>query len=569
MAINKKAAIGITLVSTLLLVFSIQCMTVYATDYGASNFYTTNYFVPDGESTPQDQLGGHEVQNTQLAFNQISSLMQQQTYYYWYYWEPWWPYHQEPVYQYLYDHGSSTNPSMVQNEIAYSRTNGYWSTDLYVGHMAFWPPASLFTEGFENGNLNNWGTQGNIWCEQGNPHGQSSWNARAWANQANGQSCLWKSIPSSPIVYAQAYIKFLSLDVPQGERLELLDLQSGDWENSVFVCISNPYGTPVWTLVTSVNGYYIFTYGPANDTPVTGYYYNVQLTRDLSNGQAKLYVTTRKTVGNPGHEPVEGNYTTLETSQNRIMTGNTNVIGAGITWLSSSHYNEVAIDDILVKCGNNNYGFLGGVPSEQRWNETYPADHPELNTWDNATGVYGQTQYGSNEHFVFLWVCQNADVEGSYVGGSGLVHGMAYAWSNGAITNDGYNDGYRYPDSANYALISWQDTSPWLTDYMGTSGPYPGNSGTPNIFKYFLVFFYYWALQGYNWYSVNQALDLASYTTGYYNFAYATFAYPNGGYWSYFPWDTNMSAATFAQGFMRVYGNGNIYLPQTQDIWTW
>jgi hypothetical protein len=244
------------------------------------------------------------------------------------------------------------------------------------------------------------------------------------------------------------------------------------------------------------------------------------------------------------------------------MTYNTDIVGAGICWQSSSGYNLVTVDDIIVKSGNNNYGFIGHVPEAEVWNVNYPGAHPEILTWD--TDVYSQTQFGSNERFVFLWVCQNTDVEGSSITST---HGPAYTWSNGAIQNDGYNDGYRHPTGANYAMIGWQDTNPWLTSYMGTSGPYPGNSGTPNIYKYFLVFFYYYALQGYNWYSVNQALDLASYQTGYYNFGYATFAYPNGGYWTSWPWPP--LGPTYAQGFMRVYGNGNIYLPQSQDFIVW
>jgi hypothetical protein len=291
------------------------------------------------------------------------------------------------------------------------------------------------------------------------------------------------------------------------------------------------------------------------------------LTRDLSNGQAKLYITKRETISSPGNDPITSDFTRLEASQERMMTYNTNTVRAGITWqsYSSGQATEVAIDNIVVKIGNNNFGFIGEVHPDNIWNIEYPTNHPEVLTWD--TDIYAESSHGSNERFAFMWVCQNADVEGS---SQPSVHGPAYVWSNGAIFNDGYNDGYRHPTGANYVFIGWQDTNPWLTSYMGTFGPYPGTSGTPNIFKYFLVFFYYYALYGSNYYTVNQALDLASYQTGYLNFDYATFAYPNSGYWTYWPWITPMNQEpTYAQGFMRVYGNGNIYLPQRQDYYWW
>ena len=136
---SKKAAISVTLVLTLLLVCSIQCMTVYAQHYGAANFYTTNWYtVPDGEyPTYEDAIGTHEEQNVQWAFSQISDLMLQQTYDY--------PYlgiiQPEPVYpSKIENHGALTNPTLVMNQIAESRANNWWSTDLYVGHKAVRTP---------------------------------------------------------------------------------------------------------------------------------------------------------------------------------------------------------------------------------------------------------------------------------------------------------------------------------------------------------------------------------------------------------------------------------------------
>ena len=194
----------------------------------------------------------------------------------------------------------------------------------------------------------------------------------------------------------------------------------------------------------------------------------------------------------------------------------------------------VAIDDIVVKSGNNNYGFIGGVTSDDGMN--VPRRPPRNE--HVGTNIFSQTQCGSNEHFVFLWVCQNADVEGS---------------SNSSVHDSICMEQWRHterrlqrrlppPNRCRLRCYRLARHEPLAYLLHGNIRSLSGNSGTPNIFKYFLVFFYYYALRGYDWYSVNQALDMASYTTGYYNFEYATFAYPNRGYWTYFPWDTNMSA---------------------------
>src|SRR3990172_5064788 len=107
---SKKAAISATLVLTLVLVILMQasqCITVNAQQYGAANFYTTNWWIPDGESSENDRLGGHEKQNVQWAFSQIGGLMQQQTYYFLD--EYGYPYYSEPVYASIQNHGDQTD----------------------------------------------------------------------------------------------------------------------------------------------------------------------------------------------------------------------------------------------------------------------------------------------------------------------------------------------------------------------------------------------------------------------------------------------------------------------------
>jgi hypothetical protein len=138
---------------------------------------------------------------------------------------------------------------------------------------------------------------------------------------------------------------------------------------------------------------------------------------------------------------------------------------------------------------------------------------------------------------------------------------MAYCWSNGAIHNDGYNEGHLHPDGSGYAFIGFEGASPFLSSEMGTTGTYE----IPNIFKYFLVFFYNFALSGYDNYSVNEALDLAAQYTQYPNFESVPFTYWNNGFWLEWPYNIGPGPGSY-QSLMRVYGDGSIYLPQTKVI---
>lgn len=113
---------------------------------------------------------------------------------------------------------------------------------------------------------------------------------------------------------------------------------------------------------------------------------------------------------------------------------------------------------------------------------------------------------------------------------------------------------------ADYCWIGFEYASPWLTDFMGTYGEYPGTSGSPNIYKYWLVFFYYYALYGNNfennYNTVLDALNKASYETGYYNYGSSILATGFTTYWPY--------TQTYGNGSMHVSGNPTgLYLPAT------
>jgi hypothetical protein len=175
---------------------------------------------------------------------------------------------------------------------------------------------------------------------------------------------------------------------------------------------------------------------------------------------------------------------------------------------------------------------------------------PDL-IWDED--IYGISGYtGSIHNFVFLWVCSNADDPGS---GSPEPHGMAYCWFKRVLSSNGYGD----PDAYSDCFIGFEDASPGFSE--------PLNAYTC---KDWLVSFYDFALSGN---TINSALNLASVAVGY------------GGGWTdednrlsqegmeYFwpEWqgpgdkpDTWPDSRNYS-GQMKIFGNGNIYLPTQLD----
>ncbi|MCX8153910.1 MAG: hypothetical protein N3E52_05710 [Candidatus Bathyarchaeota archaeon] len=178
------------------------------------------------------------------------------------------------------------------------------------------------------------------------------------------------------------------------------------------------------------------------------------------------------------------------------------------------------------------------------------APEPSL-IWDK--NIYGYT--GDNHNFVFLWVCRNGDTTGD---DEPVPHGMSYCWFRRNLAQNGYS----YPDAGTDCFIGFTGASPCLADGMGTY-TYPYGE---NIYRFWLVFFYYFALNGY---SIKGALDMASYMVGYYGYWLDPNNRLSQGWNYYFPgwqgpgnpppgWPAN---GTY-WGKMVIYGNGNIYLRQ-------
>lgn len=199
-----------------------------------------------------------------------------------------------------------------------------------------------------------------------------------------------------------------------------------------------------------------------------------------------------------------------------------------------------------VNITNNIYGPYRYFIYEQAPQQGYypPPWHPK--TVDDWQDIYPYT--ANNHRFVFLWACAQGDEVGGYV--SGYHRGMPYAWSHRSSLSQ---DGYASPDTGNYVFIGFENMSRRLS-YWPTAN---------NSYKYWLVFFYYFALNGY---SIKDALDEASklvwgpnrpfYTTELYN-----------GYWERNPqFDPNKPPSyplnwEWWWSKMRVYGNGARTLP--------
>lgn len=178
-----------------------------------------------------------------------------------------------------------------------------------------------------------------------------------------------------------------------------------------------------------------------------------------------------------------------------------------------------------------NYGFKGHGKGKEIYDPTID------NIWDYD--VSSRVTSPSNHHFVFLWVCRNAEDASN----------MRTAWTKSYLSGDAYNN----PDSTTYCFIGFQGASPMMCKEL---------NGANNLHKHWLVFFYYYAGYYYS-YSINGALDKASQATGYADFA-ACRLYQPQGFSAWFPGfeDPNQEPKRgWYVGRMRVHGNGNIHIP--------
>jgi hypothetical protein len=176
-----------------------------------------------------------------------------------------------------------------------------------------------------------------------------------------------------------------------------------------------------------------------------------------------------------------------------------------------------------------------GGPSGFYGHTDYPNDYGI--TPDLVSFAYIQSINGAAHKLAFMWVCN---------GGLNSPAGSPTAWNPLYWSNP--------PAYGPYTWIGFDYASPWLVDHMLTYG----QNGQPNVFRYWLVFFYYYLLNGN---SVMSALNQASYATGYANFGVSELA-NYGTYWTYFPWDP--AQQYWYSGNMHVAGDPyGTYLPTT------
>ena len=134
-------------------------------------------------------------------------------------------------------------------------------------------------------------------------------------------------------------------------------------------------------------------------------------------------------------------------------------------------------------------------------------EEPDLVHYDDNydDDVESHTSASPNHHFVFMWVCK---------GSNPFPYGSITAWNP---------LWWSYPPAyGDYTWIGFYNASPWLIESMNPT----------NIYKYWLVFFYHFALHE-NDYTVMDALNLASQYTGFANYGSSILATGFQTYWPY------------------------------------
>jgi hypothetical protein len=146
---------------------------------------------------------------------------------------------------------------------------------------------------------------------------------------------------------------------------------------------------------------------------------------------------------------------------------------------------------------------------------------------------------------------------------------MPYCWTRDNLSPDGYGDPLISgdPDSSGYCFISFEGMSPGLGESMEV---FQGEEGCNN-YRMWLVFFYNYMLDHQE--SMRDALWDASFFVGYDDGWLDDENRLRKGHDYYWPgWlgdpenkPPDYPAATYCPGKMRMYGDGNVQLPFTQD----
>ena len=166
--------------------------------------------------------------------------------------------------------------------------------------------------------------------------------------EANGDNAyVRKTITSSAIAYARAYIKFNSINLVSAKKIDLLNLDYGNWPYGAIVAIRENFSANKWCLIVIENSVFTYDYGSA---PSTGFYYCVELERDVTNDIQSLLV-----------DDVE------EASQAVAITNNTTRVLAGLA-ANAAGSNSISLDCVVAAdapIGKEEEEALGGAVSKK------------------------------------------------------------------------------------------------------------------------------------------------------------------------------------------------------------
>jgi hypothetical protein len=192
-------------------------------------------------------------------------------------------------------------------------------------------------------------------------------------------------------------------------------------------------------------------------------------------------------------------------------------------WYDTLYKTWCYIDDVT-------YEVLHWDYLDDDWNINNPSINDEI--WDYD--VYPQT-WRSKTFFVILWACRQGDVEGYYDNSAQKAVGMPYAWHR--------------PVSSGDCFIGFKDASMPLTQVS--------EHHSYVTYNYWLIRFVYHAT--YNHRTVMQALDQAS--IDYFGISYSeTELGRDDGFWADWPEYPGWPEMPMTKGWMKIYGNPNIYL---------
>jgi hypothetical protein len=208
---------------------------------------------------------------------------------------------------------------------------------------------------------------------------------------------------------------------------------------------------------------------------------------------------------------------------------NPDLVYGNIDHVNSEHSDFAAV--LYVGYGTP-YGFYGHSYDEEEPDLIYYEDNGDDDIESHASS-------SPTHHFVFMWVC---------FAGDNSPYGCPTDW------NPLY---WSYPPAYGpYTWIGFEGASPWLIEWMGTVG----DEDEPNLFKHWLVWFYYHALCP-NVYSVMEALNYASQDTGFDDYGSSILGMGYNTTWPYPP-------SGLYPGRMHVAGDQyGTYLPTDEYVY--